>query len=41
MKESIFDKILREMRLRQIKPHLNEFENLRLLMWAVDGRRGC
>lgn len=31
MKESIFDKILREMRLRQIKPHLNEFENLRLL----------
>ena len=31
MKESIFDKILREMRLRQIKAHLSEFENIRLL----------
>lgn len=31
MKESVFDKILREMRLRQIKPHLSEFENIRLL----------
>lgn len=31
MKESIFDKMLREMRLRQIKPHLSEFEHIRLL----------
>ena len=31
MKESIFDKILRQMRLRQIVPHLREFDNPRVL----------